>query len=299
MIKISKSRVFHGGPTSGKTSFTVLLRKVGIDVIDTDDLIEELCPEFYKARLWRLREENFLLDKTMTSGKDGKTITPRRVLDGIGEARDAAVFYALGDALRDRPSAVAFTNLWLWRPHHIALLPRDVLIDGKIPISFFVSDTSDLVSRSKVRDGASGGIPLPLARKWLLGWDSHAKNSFHKLVPLAADEFIGNVSDFSDHPIIGPQWGKIQALMAKEFGDSGHKSEPEAFTLRPKCNYLLENGFSGAVFVKDEWKPVKSRPGETPFKACVRVYDELAPNSEPHNSVWRAIHIACGTARAT
>jgi len=296
VVVISKSRVFHGGPTSGKTSFVKILLSVGIDVIDTDDLIEELCPEFFNARLWRLRPENIRIDANLKEGKDGASITPARILEGIGEARDAAVFFALGRALADNPKAVAFTNLWLNRPHHIKLLPKDALINGKIPISFFVTDPNELVKRSIKRGDKSGGIPLTLAQKWVKSWESYAPKAFFKRIPLSSGQYVGNISDFSNHPIIGPQWGKIKLLMEKEYGDTGSTSKPGTYDDRPKCSFLLEHGFIGAVCIDDRWHPVKPLKGETPFKACTAAYKELAPNSEPHNSVWKSIHVACGTA---
>lgn len=173
-ISVVNSPLIHAGPTAGKTRLSKLLEEKSISVIDTDDIIEEKYPQWFKSSLWKLRHDKFY-DLTHSLLALAVGFEMRKRLDGSTR------------------KTVGLTNLW-----------GASFLDGYVqrgegrehlPVSFMVRNPEEIVRRSSVRGGTQ--IDLKLAKKWVEQWETIAPTCFKSCFWLEDDQYLSEVLDFS------------------------------------------------------------------------------------------------------
>lgn len=150
------------GPTTGKSS---LLSKLtdSSKVIDTDNIIEENFPQFFRLRLWLSRDNHAQYAANVIAGQGFRIIALQR---------DVSLL----------------TNLWSSEFLKAASF-------GK-PGVFVFRESADEISRLSAHRGAK--IPLKLAQKWVKSAREHASKVAHGVIFLPEGLYLGDVVSIVD-----------------------------------------------------------------------------------------------------
>jgi hypothetical protein len=167
LVNTTSVKIVHGGPTTGKSTVSALLSKLGVNVIDTDLLTVEVDPDYFKLKKWEAK-------------------------DPVGLAHIAEVHRQLGNIVYEQLSAnersLCLTNL-----HSGVFFDplKDFLVNGLIPVGCFRSTAEDIVKLSESREGSK--LPLSLTSKWVEGMRRDASSKFAKFYWLDAGEYLIDV----------------------------------------------------------------------------------------------------------
>ena len=172
-VNVSKARIIYGFPTTGKSYLAKRLRVRGVNVFDTDDLIEVYAPRWFREKLWR-------------------TAPPEEHRD-----LDCAVGRAAYSILTRDNHSVMVTNLW---GEDFRRSLGNILNQwgGKLPVGAVRTDPKEVSALSDSRGGS--GIPLDLAEKWVRALPG-IELAVHKLVHMPPEEPHLYLSD-----VIAPTW---------------------------------------------------------------------------------------------
>lgn len=183
------------GPTTGKTTLVAKCREEGIDVLDTDEIIESLYPKWFEHSLYMVDHPDM---------PHFRWIFAR----GVG----MAVRYVLVQ----RPTTVVFSNIW--SPSFLDCWNPSVGIGtvSKAEVALFRHDPKEIVRlvaergddlpielvRAIVRLAAERGDDLPteLVRAWATDVEARMEPiSNREPVLLEEGEFLSDVIKFSSH----------------------------------------------------------------------------------------------------
>lgn len=161
MEMINKNALLVAGPTSGKTYLERTMERKGIAVTDTDALIEQIIPDYFRNR-WYER-----------SGPDHDFVTKMRDL-------------IIARAVLDLGSKLVLTNLW----------GDDFLntLNGKTGVKqgifVFRANALDITKLSKQRGHA---LSTRLTSKWSVSAEKYAPKKFATIIWLPTDCYLADV----------------------------------------------------------------------------------------------------------
>lgn len=183
MIRLM-SRVIFAGPTTGKSALVSLLSERGYDVCDTDTIVADTFPRYYKERLWKLTP----------------SAEARPMFDMV-RALCGRISY---DFLAKRPdTGVVVSNLWGPEFRNIVFgrKPDDTTKD---PVVFFRADPEEMVKLDKLRHGgASGGFTLKIATRWADQQKKWGLSNFKTVVWISTGTYLSAYLEMGYGPLKG------------------------------------------------------------------------------------------------
>ena len=156
-----KAAMLVAGPTTGKSSLTKSLRANGVTVLETDEVIEEFMPFYFKDKLWNITD-------------------PDRPY--INRMKDIFVGYNISMTFEQKFAIMSN----LWSPDFL----DQFLLPGKFPLYIFRANALEITELSKARGTA---IPTQLAAKWINSTEQHWHKRFDHVLWLPDNLFLSDV----------------------------------------------------------------------------------------------------------
>jgi len=164
------SRVLSAGPTTGKTTWVKKLTEQGVRIIDTDDVIREIAPYWFKAKAWRQKD-----------------LSP--IEDAYRLLVDIAVGLYVKYELTVDADAICVTNLW--GPGFRQALGKELTSgEGKLPVMFWRENSARISELSAARGDKPVPIPEETAARWLESFKKGGASATSKVVWVKDDEFL-------------------------------------------------------------------------------------------------------------
>jgi len=163
-VYFRKAGLLVAGPTTGKTTLLSNLKQKGVtDVIDSDSIIEDVLPEYFRDRWW------------------AKSHSPEGRL--VHKCRDLVASDEIIRAMTD--STVVLSNLW----------SEDFLsnlLGSGVKPSLFVF-RSNFVRISNLASTRSQKLSEGLTSKWVASAESYGLRVFENVIWLPDDLFLSDV----------------------------------------------------------------------------------------------------------
>lgn len=171
-----KSRLIHGSPTTGKSTFVDQANADGVRVLDTDELHRSLSPDTEWVKIHRAPKD----------GEPGRiaAFALNSVMGLCGHV--AAEWINLG--------GIVLTNQW--GPRFTDGLYGEAKQFVKHPS--FQREPRATESLSRKRGGEI--LDVKLVTKWYDSWVKWAPTTFSRCLVLSEDEFLGNVITLPSNP---------------------------------------------------------------------------------------------------
>lgn len=161
------------GPTCGKSTFQNMYDESGINIVDSDTIINEILPVWFTEKKFaEYTPENAILGSLLY-----RTIG---VCAGIELLRDD------NSIILTNMSSSSFIK-------GIGQVCPTMLVNGKLPLAVFRESAQEIVDLSKQR---GNGISLALAEKWVNSAKEGLPKVAHKVIFLKEKEFLTDVFEF-------------------------------------------------------------------------------------------------------
>jgi hypothetical protein len=178
-LEVHKTRVVVTGPTVGKTTAVRQLALRGCAVLETDDVVKELLPQWKWKGEWKV------------SGR-GATEDEKLVME-------LEVGRFCQSWLSASPHGVVFSNLW---SHAFCKGMGYGLANylERMPLGVFRASGEDMTDVSKQRgDNDGSGLPLALTRKWEKSWLRSVPRVFQNVIWIQPVPKVEGVPAVSAH----------------------------------------------------------------------------------------------------
>lgn len=174
------ARIFSAAPTAGKTSFANQLKRSGVTVLDTDEIIKGIIPDFFT----RLDADGEALHQSTDPGWPAM----KKLMDA-----EAGRVATLG--LRSDPKSVLVTNIW--GPEFRSSIGAEFLVGGKLPLYVGLTPEAILARQAKRASDPSHRWNPKVVRGWMRSIEKYGNDAFARIVELDPEGYLSEAVDLS------------------------------------------------------------------------------------------------------